>query len=195
MVHRRLGHDDNRGVAEPLNETGLDGHGLIVRSTHRVHLSTTVGAGKVLRSSAAQSLFRPIAMFEPTTAASKIAVTNYSLLRSPLPPNAHAVTIQSLGGKMLLIRIAHLYAIGEDVLLSGDFTVSLANLVTDRDIASCVETILPGTLPLADAPVTTYTLAEGGSVTLPTVYPKPVGPTLDITLSAMQIRTFRCLLV
>ena len=38
MLHRRVLKDDNRGVAEPLNETA-NGRGLIVRGTHRLLLT------------------------------------------------------------------------------------------------------------------------------------------------------------
>ena len=195
MVHRRLAADDSRGVGEPLNETGLDGNGLIVRSLHRVQLVSVANGGQSLRTSAASSLFRPVAMFEPTNGGSKPTpfTTNYTLLRSPLPPSLHAVTLQSLGGKELLVRIAHMYAVNEDSILSQDATVSLANLLVNP-IASCIETILPGTLPLASAPVTSYQMTNGESVTLPVLYPQPEGPSLDITLSAMQIRTFKCML-
>ena len=36
QVHRRTLHDDNRGVDEPLNETGTSGLGLVVTGAPRV---------------------------------------------------------------------------------------------------------------------------------------------------------------
>ena len=38
QVHRRILVDDNRGVGEPLNETGQNGDGLIIRGKHLILL-------------------------------------------------------------------------------------------------------------------------------------------------------------
>jgi hypothetical protein len=61
MVQRRLQNDDNRGVGEPLNETGLNanGVGLVVRGVHRVCLNTAAKAGHERRMAVAHSMHGP----------------------------------------------------------------------------------------------------------------------------------------
>lgn len=196
MVHRRLQVDDNRGVGEPLNETGLDGNGLIVRGTHTLSLDVAGAGYAALRSLAAASLLKPLLTIAANTespagwaAAHRGA---YAGVNATLPVNVHVVTVHSLGPTTLLLRLGHMFAVGEDAALSLPVTVDLASLFTTLTVQSATEMTLPGSIPLTEAPVTTYTTTEGESVTLPVIPPAPAGPTLTITLSAMQIRTFMC---
>jgi len=45
-VHRRLLHDDSRGVGEPLNEDGQFGDGLIARGKHLLLVDKIESSGK-----------------------------------------------------------------------------------------------------------------------------------------------------
>ena len=60
MLLRRVQYDDSRGVGEPLNETGLDGLGIVVRGLHFVAVDS---AFSTLRRLAARSLFKPQGMW------------------------------------------------------------------------------------------------------------------------------------
>lgn len=202
MVHRRLQNDDSRGVGEPLNETGLDGNGLIVRGVHRVRLSAPASAGKDLRETAASSLFRPLYSFANLGAGANVpawvatANTHFGGLAAPLAPNLHVVTAQSLAPGTLLVRIAHMFAVGEDAVLSLPATVGLADLFTGLKVTGATEMTLPGTIPLTLAPTTTFTTrGDNKTITLPVIPDAPSGDQLLITLSAMQIRTFKCTVV
>jgi len=197
MVHRRLQYDDARGVGEPLNETGLDGNGLIVRGLHRVSINTGDAAGEARRTAVAASLHPPLWNAAPLTGGSVPAwiaahKANYTALARPLPANVHLLTVHSWGPGKLLLRLAHSYEVDEDAVLSQPATVDLAGLFVGFDITSATEMTVTGNQPLAAAPQTTYVLQDGSSVTLPLVPGEPTGPQMSVTLTPMTIRTFLC---
>ena len=102
------------------------------------------------------------------------------------------MTLHSQGPNTILLRVAHMFSMGEESSLSAPVTVDLATLFSGLRVTSAEEMTLPGTIPLTAAPSTTYTVIGNGTVTLPVIPPAPSGPGLTVTLSAMEIRTFRC---
>jgi hypothetical protein len=99
------------------------------------------------------------------------------------------------GPHLLLLRLSHLFEAGEDPVLSANVTVSLASLLAGPlSIVAAEEMTLPGAAPLAAVPQTTFLTEAGQSITVPVLPAAPAGPGLDIVLSAMQIRVFRCTL-
>ena len=196
MVQRRILADDNRGVGEPLNETGLDGKGLRVRGFHFVQIAPVAVASERLRALAGHALFHEHLQFATNKAASPAAYiaankVTYSMLAAPLPPNLHVVTLHVQSPTMALVRVAHMFAAGEGAL-SAPASVDLATVFAAFKIVSAEEMILPGTIALTSAPVSTFLTRSGANYTLPVIDPAPAGPGLTITLNAMQIRTFRC---
>ena len=205
MVHRRLLHDDGRGVGEALNEPGLDGRGLIVRGRHWLVLAPSAGAAPALYKAAAQralSLPHTIIGISPLlgglTPAAWLAAghaPSASLLAAPLPPNVHLATLQSLGPARLLLRLAHTFDAGEDAVLSGSVTVGLAGLLQGPGvIVSAVDYTLPGSQPLAGLPASTYVTDAGQRLTVPVLPAAPAGAALEVTLAPGDIRTFLCTL-
>lgn len=65
QVHRRLLHDDHRGVGEPLNETGVDGLGLVITGTHRVALSSPTLGPQLMHDTRERLSFPPLLHFTP----------------------------------------------------------------------------------------------------------------------------------
>jgi lysosomal alpha-mannosidase len=115
MVHRRLQVDDSRGVGEPLNETGINGLGLIARGLHRIYYAVPSNASVLQKTLTQQALFKPVVAFSnlTTSPAAWIATHKASLsgLALPLPPNLHLLSAQSYGPGKLLLRLAHLYEV------------------------------------------------------------------------------------
>lgn len=65
QVHRRLLHDDNRGVGEPLAELGAGKQGLVVRGRHLVLLDTVESAADQHRLLAQELFMAPYAVLAP----------------------------------------------------------------------------------------------------------------------------------
>lgn len=184
MVHRRLLYDDNRGVNEPLNEPGVawGGGGLNVRGTHRLGLDPVKSAAAARRGAAQDvSLFGPLFAFADTDGATPLAWANahrttFSGVASPLPPNVHLLTTHSTGPGSLLVRLAHIFAAGEDTTLSANVTVALGGLFSGLAVTDAVETTLPASLPAASGLRGVAWAAAG----------------FPVTLGPMEVRTFNC---
>jgi hypothetical protein len=197
LVHRRLLHDDGRGVGENLDEPGLDGKGLVVRGRHWLVLAPADAAPAAVRAAQQHALALPhlVRAFAPLGALSPAQwlrghAGSASLLAAPLPDNVHLATAHSRGGGALLLRLAHTFEAGEDAALSQNATVPLARLFAGMVVASAVEMTLPGSQPLAGVPQRTFVTDAGETVTVPVLPAPPSGADMDITLSPMQIRTF-----
>ena len=63
QVHRRTFHDDGRGVAEPLDEPGQFGDGLIIRGRHYVVVDTIAASQHLHRTLGQLFMLRPHPLF------------------------------------------------------------------------------------------------------------------------------------
>eukprot|EP00271_Cylindrocystis_brebissonii_P018981 TRINITY_DN556_c0_g1_i1.p1 TRINITY_DN556_c0_g1~~TRINITY_DN556_c0_g1_i1.p1 ORF type:complete len:1134 (+),score=191.83 TRINITY_DN556_c0_g1_i1:196-3597(+) len=172
MLHRRLLHDDNKGVAESLNETVCVGdkcEGRSVLGTYYVSVDSKSRAARWRREQTQRILF-PLQMAFTTTESSPATIaaalwsethaTTYSAVaaESPggagasleepglfreLPPNVALITMQELAAdKSILIRLAHLYEACEDAELSQLASVDLADFFPKGKVKHVVETTL-----------------------------------------------------
>ena len=182
-------------MQQALNEPGVDGKGLIIRGRHWLSLSSSPATYKAMQA-VALSLPNYVTAFAGTngaTPAQWLAANkgSASLLSAPLPPNIHLATVHSHNASALLLRLTHVYEMGEDATLSGPVTLSLATLFAPPlTVKTATEMTLMGTQPLAGVPKTTFTSDNGTVITVPIVPAAPSGPGLTVTLTTMQIRTW-----
>lgn len=149
MLHRRLLLDDSRGVAEALNETVCvpnDCKGLIIQGKLYYRIDPR-GEGAKWRRSFGQEIYSPLLF-----AFSEQEGDNWINSHRPtfswidssysLPDNVAIITLQELDGGKVLLRLAHLYEIGEDKDLSVLTNVELKKLFPRKKISKVTETSL-----------------------------------------------------
>ena len=231
MVHRRLQHDDARGVQEPLNETmcgcndigaapgsmGAHGHegdggcecaGLTVRGRHWI-VFDTVDAVHEQRRQLTELLQFPATL---TFADGKLSTEqpSYSAVAKQLPANVKLMTVTSnyadISGGDVMIRLAHLYSIGEHKTLSQPATVSLTDIFSKADlkVVSARAMSLTGnqgieemdanridwnTTDVTNGAVTAEITANGQPLTTRAKF-DPKDPKLQVQLRPMEVRTF-----
>jgi alpha-mannosidase len=177
MVHRRLQHDDSRGVQEPLNETmcgcgdigatpgqmGAHGHegdggcecaGLTMRGKHII-IFDTISAAHANRRLATENLQYPATLafnLETTVVPSRPA---FSAISKNLPANVKLMTLTNNYAEIfdggLMLRVAHIFAVDEHPVWSKAANVSLGAVFAKEGlkIKTVEEMALTGNQPLA----------------------------------------------
>ncbi|KAL0429671.1 UNVERIFIED_CONTAM: putative alpha-mannosidase [Sesamum radiatum] len=199
MLHRRLLHDDGRGVDEALNEKVCvrdSCSGLTVQGKYYLRLDP-LGEGSKWRRSFGQEIYSPflLAFTEQDDKWTNFPRPTFSAMDPSytLPDNVAIITLQELEDGTVLLRLAHLYEVGEDKDLSVTATVELKKVFPNKKINEVKETSLSanqeraemerkklswkveGSNPKQD------TVSKGGRV-------DPVK--LIVELAPMEIRTF-----
>ncbi|PQQ06289.1 hypothetical protein Pyn_39897 [Prunus yedoensis var. nudiflora] len=146
MVHRRLVHDDDRGVDEPLNETVCIQDvckGLTIMGKYYLRLDP-LGEGAKWRRSFGQEIYSPFLLAFTEQEGDNWTsshVTTFSWMDPSyvLPDNVAIITLQELEDGKLLFRLAHLYEIEEDKDLSVMASVELKKVFADKKINKVAE--------------------------------------------------------
>ena len=170
MVHRRILADDGRGVGEPLNETecgciNCDCAGLRVAGTTSLVFGTAEESAQARRRAQAIKEAPLVAAFRPVDAME--AVKPLSGIQGKFPDNLSLMTFHALDSSTVLLRLAHMFQAGESAVGSKPATVDISTLFPGRKIEGVQEVSLSSNRVL-----------------------NPDLGTTEVTVSAMQIRTF-----
>jgi len=162
MVHRRLLYDDHRGVGEPLNES------MQVRTTEYAFTDSIQFSARRQRALTLELNYPAHLFFAPTYTGDARSwfskyKTSYSAMTRSLPPNIHLETLRTLDTGETILRLNHIFAVGEDPVYSKRTAVDLAGLFTNLQIVDIREMQLTAVTPISD--VHRYTWKTSGDTT------------------------------
>ena len=189
MVHRRTLVDDRRGVAEPINETGQFGDGLIIRGKHFVIVKPVKDTRH--RSLGEEIMMPPVLAFSGSIKdKDSLGEFNFSALTTELPRQIHLLTLMhdNVSSNTLLLRFEHMFEDGED---NSTVSIGIAKLFKYFTVTSVTELGLAANVKLSDISRLHFATNNGvESRDWSHVYESPYGDDLTINLKPMQIRTF-----
>ncbi|KAK0161282.1 hypothetical protein PV327_009769 [Microctonus hyperodae] len=199
MLHRRLLNDDAFGVGEALNEKAF-GKGLVVRGTQYLIVSdlNDIASAELLeKSSTVQLALRPWIFFSsiPNIAFNELPnlyQLRTSSLRKKLPPNVHILTYEPWKDGKVLLRLEHLFEVGQAGALSSPVEVDITDLFNDFKIVSLRETTLGANQWIESMARLEWHIRdnEDNEVNNQTDQVKIQGNTINVLLKPMEIRTF-----
>jgi alpha-mannosidase len=224
MVHRATAADDSRGVGEALAESmcgcrAVVGKGqpnlnclcggLVARGSHYLVLGGVDEARTSRRAVAEQLNNAPLAVFGRQLGGLAPNGARGSFLSAALPKNVKLMTLKNMPAEdghsgAMLLRLAHLYEVGESAALSAPATVSLAALFGQAalKIVAAEEWTLTANQPLAQlearrAKLAPWRLApsQGAAAEEQAAASQRVpfdgaNPGMEVTIRPMEVRTF-----
>ncbi|MCO5548560.1 hypothetical protein L7F22_002020 [Adiantum nelumboides] len=199
MLHRRLVDDDARGVGEALNEMvciETECEGLTVQGKLFLHVSPSK-EGSRWRRSMGQQVYSPLHLSFTTMDASESWTSTHLPTFSGmsdaynLPENVALITLQELKDGQILLRLAHLYELNEDEVLSTAAYVDLKKVFSNQQIEDIVEMSLSANQKKSEMKARRKWRVRGErEVQQAAQRGAPVDKKLIVELGPMEIRTF-----
>ncbi|KAL2500188.1 Glycosyl hydrolase family 38 protein [Abeliophyllum distichum] len=199
MLHRRLLNDDARGVGEALNEEVCvfdNCEGLTIQGKFFLRIDPR-GEGAKWRRTFGQEVYSPLLLAFSEEERNKWMsshITTFSAIDPSytLPNNIAVITLQELDSGKVLLRLAHLYEVGEDKDYSVVTSVELKKLFPDKKIIKVTEMNLSANQERREVEKKRLDWkVEGTTEEVSVVKGGGVDPVkLVVELAPMEIRTF-----
>ncbi|XP_054167857.1 lysosomal alpha-mannosidase-like [Oppia nitens] len=130
----------------PLDETGIDGKGLVIRGKHYLLFRPINESVNLYRDLSQRLYMEPLITFSPLKESQESYKNNYktsySGLNNELLPNVHLLTLEKWSQNKVLVRLEHFYQKEDNNQLSNPVEVDLQNLFKDLIIKEIQEMTL-----------------------------------------------------